>query len=143
MGFTGFDEEDGFLADINVTPLVDVMLVLLIVFMITAPMLQKGIEVVLPESKSGVVTSTVEEPVIVSIDQKGRIFVEEQPVHITRLVEVLMPRLNYRKEKVVLIKGDKRVNYGLIVEVLDLLKDNGISNVGLITKEKRSDKKRR
>jgi biopolymer transport protein TolR len=140
-GFSGGDEEDGILAEINITPLVDVMLVLLIIFMITAPMLHQGIEVALPKSDSPNLPLRKEDPVILSVNREGMIYLKERPVHPTKLVEVLTPMLRGRDDETVFLKGDRDVPYGRIVEVLDTLHKGGISKVGMVTEKPEAAKK--
>jgi biopolymer transport protein TolR len=131
IGGAGEDEE--VLADINVTPLVDVMLVLLIIFMISAPMLHQGIEVALPRSAAPAIPSRTNDPLVLSINRDGLVYVRDKPVHPTRLLEVLTPMLRGRAEETVFLKGDRDVPYGRVIEVLDLLHKGGISKVGMVT----------
>jgi biopolymer transport protein TolR len=140
-GFSGGDEEDGILSEINITPLVDVMLVLLIIFMITAPMLHQGIEVALPKSDSPNLPLRKEDPVILSVNREGMIYIKERPIHPTKLVEVLTPMLRGRDDETVFLKGDRDVPYGRIVEVLDTLHKGGISKVGMVTEKPEAAKK--
>jgi len=139
---SGPGEDNEVLADINVTPLVDVMLVLLIIFMISAPMLHQGIEVALPRSEAPAMPNQSNDPLVLSIKKDGLVFVRDKPVHPTRLLEVLTPMLRGRAEETVFLKGDRDVPYGRIVEVLDILHRGGISKVGMVT-EPREDTKRR
>jgi len=131
---TGSDEGDhDVLADINVTPLVDVMLVLLIIFMISAPMLHQGIEVALPTSEAPEIPNRDADPLVLSINKSGLVYVRDQPVHPTRLLDVLTPMLRGRKEETVFLKGDRDVAYGRVVEVPDILHRGGIDRVGMVT----------
>ncbi|MBI2565959.1 MAG: ExbD/TolR family protein [Candidatus Schekmanbacteria bacterium] len=120
------------LAEINVTPLVDVMLVMLIIFMITAPMMHQGLNVDLPPSESGAVEDTPEEPVTVSVDKEGRIHVDEAVVPIADLVRhlQLLPDL---VKRTVHIEADKAVPYGDVVRVLDGIKQAGVEKLAIIT----------
>ncbi|MCM2270148.1 MAG: ExbD/TolR family protein [Thermoanaerobaculia bacterium] len=129
----GTGEDDEVLADINVTPLVDVMLVLLIIFMISAPMLHQGIEVALPRSEAPAMPTRTSDPLVLSINRDGMVYVKDRPVHPTRLVEVLTPLLRGRTDETVFLKGDRDVPYGRVIEVLDLLHKGGISKVGMVT----------
>jgi biopolymer transport protein TolR len=131
IGSGGEDEE--VLSDINITPLVDVMLVLLIIFMITAPMLHQGIEVALPRSDAPNLPARVTEPLVLSINREGMVYVKDQPVHQTRLIQVLTPMLRGRADETVFVKGDRDVPYGRVIEVLDLLHKGGIERVGMVT----------
>ncbi|KAB2958334.1 MAG: protein TolR [Thermoanaerobaculia bacterium] len=126
-------EEEEILSDINITPLVDVMLVLLIIFMITAPMLHQGIEVALPKSEAPTLPNRISEPIVLSINRDGLVYIKDQPVHLTRLVEVLTPQLRGRADETVFVKGDRDVPYGRVIEVLDLLQRGGIVKVGMVT----------
>jgi biopolymer transport protein TolR len=134
-------EEEEVLADINITPLVDVMLVLLIIFMITAPMLHQGIEVALPKSEAPNLPNRVSDPIVLSINRDGMVYVKDKPVHPTRLVEVLAPQLRGRADETVFIKGDRDVPYGRVIEILDLLQRGGIAKVGMVTE--RSERRTR
>ncbi len=115
------DEEHSELADINVTPLVDVMLVLLIIFMITAPMLHQGIEVALPKADAEPITLRVDDPLVLSIDRDGLVYVQDEPIHPSQLLERLAPLLEARDEDTVFLKGDRELPYGTIMEVLAIL----------------------
>jgi biopolymer transport protein TolR len=134
-GFGGGEDDDAILSEINITPLVDVMLVLLIIFMITAPMLHQGIEVALPRSESPNLPLRKEDPVILSISRDGLIYLKERPIHPTKLVEVLTPLLRGRADETVFLKGDRDVPYGRVIEVLDTLSKGGISKVGMVTEK--------
>ncbi len=133
MAFSVNGEPDEPMADINVTPLVDVMLVLLIIFMIAAPMLHQGIEVALPRAEARNLPLRVEDPLVVSIDRDGLVYLREIPVHPTLLVERLLPMLKARGDDSVFVKGDRDVPYGRVVEVLDVLHQGGIVRVGMVT----------
>jgi len=121
------------IAEINVTPLVDVMLVLLIIFMVTAPMLHHGIEVALPRADSQPIPIRKDDPLVLSINRDGMIYLRNEPVHPTRLVERLAPILRGRGDETVFLKGDRDVAYGKVVEVLDLLQRGGITRIGIVT----------
>lgn len=126
-------DDEEILSDINITPLVDVMLVLLIIFMITAPMLHQGIEVALPKSEAPAIPARAADPIVLSINRDGLIYLKEQPVHPTKLIEVLTPVLRGRSEETVFLKGDRDVPYGRVIEVLDTLHKGGIVKVGMVT----------
>jgi biopolymer transport protein TolR len=121
------------LADINVTPLVDVMLVLLIIFMVTAPMLHQGISVALPKTATTNIQSSVEDPIVLSISRDGMYYINETPVARGLLRERLRAILRGRKEKAVLLKADRGLSYGTVIETLDLLNRMGIESLGLVT----------
>ena len=126
-------EDEEVLADINVTPLVDVMLVLLIIFMITAPMLHQGIEVALPRADAENLPLRVEDPLVISVNRDGVIYLQDEPVHPTQLVERLTPILGARGDDSVFLKGDRDLPYGQIVAILDTLHQGGIERVGMVT----------
>jgi TolR protein len=137
----GGDDDDPVMADINVTPLVDVMLVLLIIFMIAAPMLHQGIEVALPRAEAQPLQMRMEDPLVLSIDRDGKIFLRSTPVEIEDLVDQIKAQTEARGDDSVFLKGDREVPYGRIVEVLDVLHRGGIVHVGMVTdqpKKKRS-----
>jgi TolR protein len=132
-GGGGGDDDDQLLADINVTPLVDVMLVLLIIFMIAAPMMHAGIEVALPKAAAANLQMKMEDPLIVSINRTGSLFVRETPVETEGLVEQLKQQIASRGDDTVFLKGDRDVPYGRVIEVLDILHRGGIVHVGMVT----------
>jgi TolR protein len=130
MAFSSGDDGGGAMAEINVTPLVDVMLVLLVIFMITAPMMQHGIDVELP--KTVVDELKGEERLVLVIPHDGNfVMVNGLPVHISKLAEKVKALTGGKQE--IYIQGDKRVPYGRVIEVMDSLKAAGINNVGLVT----------
>jgi len=144
MAFTlgnGGDDDDPVMADINVTPLVDVMLVLLIIFMIAAPMLHQGIEVALPRADAAPLPLRMEDPLVLSIDRDGKIFLRETPVEIEDLVDQVKAQTAARGDDSVFLKGDREVPYGRVIEVLDVLHKGGIVHVGMVTDQPK--KKRR
>jgi biopolymer transport protein TolR len=126
-------DEFDHLADINVTPLVDVMLVLLIIFMVTAPMLHQGISVALPKTATTNLRSTLEDPIVLSISRDGLYYINETPVARGLLRERLRAILRGHREKAVLLKADRSLSYGTVIETLDLLNRMGIESLGMIT----------
>jgi biopolymer transport protein TolR len=129
----GGDDDDPVLADINVTPLVDVMLVLLIIFMIAAPMLHQGVEVALPRADATNLPMRVEDPLVVSIDRDGNVYLQETQIAAEDLVDRVSDQIKARGDESVFLKGDREVPYGKIIEVLDILHRGGIVRVGMIT----------
>ncbi len=129
------------LADINVTPLVDVMLVLLIIFMVTAPMLHQGVSVSLPKTETTNLPSSVEDPIILSITSDGRYYINETPVARGLLRDRLHAFLRTRKDRTVFLKADRSLSVGTVVETLDVLNRMGIENLGFITDTSGSRKK--
>ncbi len=134
LGSSG-DEDDNLLGDINVTPLVDVMLVLLIIFMVTAPMLHQGIEVALPKASAESLPQPSDDPLVLSIRRDGMLFIRDTPVLPTQMVERLRSLLKARSDQGVYLKGDRDVPYGKVMEVLDLLHQGGIQKVGMVTEK--------
>ncbi|HEV7507630.1 MAG TPA: protein TolR [Thermoanaerobaculia bacterium] len=134
-------DDDPVMADINVTPLVDVMLVLLIIFMIAAPMLHQGVEVALPKANAQNLPLRVQDPLVVSIDRNGRVYLKENAVETEELVARVKTQIAARGDDTVFLKGDRDVPYGKVIEVLDLLHQGGIVHVGMVTD--RGDRGRR
>ncbi len=129
-------EEDSPMAEINVTPLVDVMLVLLIIFMITAPMLHQGVEVALPRTETAAtIQQRVDDPLILTLRTDGLVYIRSQPVHPSKLVESLQRLLADQAEKQVYIKGDRNLLYGEFIHIIDLLHQGGILHIGLVTEK--------
>lgn len=137
LGGGGNGDDDPVLADINVTPLVDVMLVLLIIFMIAAPMLHQGVEVALPRVEATNLPMRVEDPLVVSIDRDGNVYLREEQVATEDLVERLTDQIKTRGDNSVFLKGDREVPYGRVIEILDVLHRGGIVHVGMITERPR------
>jgi biopolymer transport protein TolR len=133
MAFQTGNDDDGVMADINVTPLVDVMLVLLIIFMIAAPMLHQGVEVALPRADAQNLPLRTEDPLVISVDRAGRVYLREDAVELEDLVERVEAQIAMRGDDAVFLKGDRDVQYGRIMEVLDLLHRGGIVHVGMVT----------
>lgn len=120
------------MSEINVTPLVDVMLVLLIIFMVTAPMMQQGIDIDLPQTAaSGIETS--EEPFILAIQNDNKIYVANEEVSLKGLRTKLKAIFKTRKNKQIYLKADKKVNYELVAQTLAEIRGAGIYNIGLVT----------
>ena len=120
------------LSEINVTPLVDVMLVLLIMFMVTAPLMQQGIEVDLPKtSPSGVDLS--DEPFVLVIEANGKILAAKTQIELPAIKEKLKAIFETRKNKQIYIQADRKVDYGVVAEVMAEVRAAGIFNIGLIT----------
>jgi len=133
MAFQLDDGDEPVLAEINVTPLVDVMLVLLIIFMIAAPMLHQGIAVDLPQARAERLQLPVDDPLVLTINREGIVYVRDTPVHPSQLAERLPPMLKARGDDAVYLKGDREVPYGKVVEVLELLRQAGVVDVGMVT----------
>lgn len=121
--------------EINMVPFIDVMLVLLIIFMVTAPMLHQGIEVALPKAEAPPLPLRGEDPIVLSINREGLIYLKDRPIHPTKLVEVLQPLLRGRSNETVFLKGDRDTPYGKVIDVLDTLHRGGIGKVGMVTEK--------
>jgi biopolymer transport protein TolR len=122
------------LSQINVTPFVDVMLVLLIIFMVTAPMLDQGVEVNLPEVADSPGLEAAKEPVVVTVAKNGTISIGQTPVDNTdKLAPVLQQILKTRKEKEVFLEADRDVPYGKVVQVMAAIKGAGIEKLGMVS----------
>ena len=121
------------MADINVTPMVDVMLVLLVVFMITAPMLATGVAVTLPKTAAEQLKQENERPLVVTVDKDAKVYVgmEQEPIPLKELAPMLMALAENNLEKRVFVRGDEAVPYGAVVNVLALLQRAGFKNAGL------------
>ena len=120
------------MAEINVTPFVDVMLVLLIVFMVTAPLLTVGVPVDLPQTRARQLGQDPE-PIAVSIDNSGKIFLQNTPITAEELVPKLMAISANGYSQRIYVRGDKTVDYGKVMEVMGLLNAAGFSRIGLVT----------
>ncbi len=123
-------------SDINVTPLVDVMLVLLIIMMIVAPMLQRGVDVKLPSAANVADKPETQEQTVIAIAADKRLFLNSQPVREEELTQKVTESLESKKEKVVLIKGDEDAPYSAIMGAMDKLRAAQIENIGLVTEKK-------
>ena len=123
-------------ADINVTPLVDVMLVLLIIMMLVAPMLQKGVDVKLPQASNSSDKPETQDQVVVAIAADRRLFLNSVPVRDDDLRQKVTEALESKKEKIVLIKADVDAPYATVMATMDRLREAQIENVGLITERK-------
>jgi biopolymer transport protein TolR len=126
------------ISEINVVPYIDVMLVLLIIFMITAPLITQGVKIELPQAPSEVIPPSDDEPIVVAVDAGGSIYVDigeapEQPVSEEVLVTRIAAVLKYKPQTEILVEGDRGVDYGRVVEVMTLLQSAGVDGVGLIT----------
>jgi len=126
------------MSEINVVPYIDVMLVLLVIFMVTTPLLTQGIKVELPQADSQNIESKGQEPLVVSVDQKGRFYFNigdkpDQPVDAKKLMVRVKAVLRHRLDSTVYVKGDRNVAYGEVVQVMGLLKKSGVEHIGMVT----------
>ena len=127
----------GVKADINVTPLVDVMLVLLIIMMIVAPLLQQGVNVKLPQASNTVDKPEVQGQTVVAIGRDKQMYLNAKPVQESEMATKVNELLENAKEKIVLIKADEEVEYGAVMAAMDQLRQAGIEDIGLITERKK------
>ena len=120
------------ISQINVTPFVDVMLVLLVIFMITAPMLESGIDVNLPKTEGGQLKAD-EEPVVLTINRDGRIFLSNMAVNEIELAGKLEAIFKRRSQKVVFLRADEAVPYGRVAKAMSLVRQGGIERIAMVT----------
>lgn len=132
MSSSGGGKSRVVMSEINVTPLVDVMLVLLIIFMVTAPMMQQGLEIELPETAASGV-STSEEPFVLVINRAKKITVGGQTVPFVDLRKRLSAIFDKRPNKQIYLQADKSVDYGFVAETMAEIRAAGITNIGLVT----------
>ncbi len=126
------------MAEINVVPYIDVMLVLLVIFMITAPMLTEGVQVELPQTFAKTLAKDQEEPVVISVDAKGQYYINigdntDKPLSAEKLLTRVAAVMRQRPGQGVYIKGDRSVNYGKVVTIMAQLQQAGVKQVGLVT----------
>lgn len=119
-------------SEINVTPLVDVMLVLLIIFMVCSPMLVAGVQVDLPKTKAASLSGQ-DEPIAISIDKFGNVYIQESKVKVQDLSVKLGAVLKEKKETRIFVRGDRKIDYGKVMEVFGAIKTAGYKNVALVT----------
>lgn len=125
------------MSEINVTPFVDVMLVLLVIFMITAPLLTVGVQVDLPKTKAGVVEGN-DEPLAVSVDAEGRIFIQDTETEIVGLAPKLKAITGNNPDVRIFVRGDAAVDYGRVMVVMGVINDAGYKKVALIARHPKS-----
>ncbi len=130
------------MSDINVVPYIDVMLVLLIVFMVTAPLLVQGVQVDLPEASTEPVPQKDDDPIVVSVDKQGRYYLslgdpkkQGEPVALTEIGEKLSKILRRKPKTPIMVRGDTAVDYGRVVQAMAVLQQAGAQSIGLITEE--------
>ena len=126
----------GIKSDINVTPLVDVMLVLLIIMMLVAPLLQQGVPVKLPQAANTVDKPETQDQTVLAIGKNKELYLNAKPVTEGELATRLNEILENKKEKVVLIKADEEVEYSAVMGAMDQLRQAGIEDIGLVTERK-------
>lgn len=122
------------MSEINVTPFVDVMLVLLIIFMVTAPMLTVGVPIDLPKTEADAVNnSDQKEPLTVSVDADGKIFIQEMEISLDEIVPKLTAIAKNGFEEVIYIRGDRRTNYGVLMQIMGKISAAGFRKISLVT----------
>jgi biopolymer transport protein TolR len=126
------------MSEINVVPYIDVMLVLLVIFMITAPLLSQGVNVELPQAAAKPLPAPDREPVVISIDSVGNYFInygdsQDRPIPLAALVNRVAALRKYQPKIPIYVKGDRKVDYGRVVELMALLQGAGVEGVGLVT----------
>ena len=129
------------LADINVTPLVDVVLVLLVIFMVTAPILQSGIDVEVPKTKT--VKEITEERIVITIDSKQRVFLGNDPININEIGAKLREKIRDPQGQAIFLRSDENVPFGAFATVMDAVKQAGITNVSIVTQPLNTNGSRR
>ena len=130
---TGKKQEQSYNSEINVTPLCDVMLVLLIIVMLIAPLLQAGVPVNLPDSNNSVEKLDQDEQTVLHVDAQGRFFVDNIRTERSQLMNTIQSALDRKFERILLIKADRMARYSEVMSVLDQLQRIGIEDIGLIT----------
>ena len=135
-GGSSYRDDDDAITDINVTPLVDVMLVLLIIMMLIAPMLQKGVPVTLPVAENTVDKPETQNQTVVAVDSKNKFYVDGIQVERSMMADRVKTKLEDKTERIVLIKGDQDASYSSIMAAMDDLRKVGIEDIGLITERK-------
>jgi biopolymer transport protein TolR len=123
------------MADINVTPMVDVMLVLLVIFMVTAPLLTVGVPVQLPKTKAAAMTNP-DEPIVISVEKDGGVFLQETKIELDQLGPRLAAITENKPDTTIYVRADQETNYGMFAQVLAELQAAGFSKVGLVTDSK-------
>jgi len=132
MAFSTKGHTQTALAEINITPLVDVVLVLLLIFMLTAPVLQSGVEVAIPKTRS--VKQLTEERMVVTIDREQNVFLQDKPVNVNELPTLLRSTGKADPSKrIIYLRADERVPFGAFASVMDAVKQAGITNISIVT----------
>jgi biopolymer transport protein TolR len=126
----------GAMAEINMTPFIDVMLVLLIIFMVAAPLLATGVAVDLPQTKAGALNID-QKPVAIAIDEKGQVFLMDQPIEVSQLLDKLKETTKQGFDERIYVRGSKAVNYGRVAEVMSLVTSAGYRKVALVTEQEK------
>jgi biopolymer transport protein TolR len=136
-----FDQQEDNISQINITPLVDVMLVLLVIFMVTAPILQQGVAVDLPQVSAGpvdaqdtsVVVNAQDTSVVVTVGKDGKLHLDNRAIKLTELSPALAEKMQKQPNQAVYLRADKSVPYGKVVEVMAVLRNVGVKKLGMMT----------
>jgi biopolymer transport protein TolR len=128
------------MSEINVTPFVDVVLVLLVIFMITAPILQSGVEVAVPKTRT--VKEITEERVVISIDRQQRVYLGNDPININEIGAKLKQKLRDPERMQIYLRSDENVPFGAFATVMDAVKQSGITNVSIVTEPLETGKRK-
>ena len=140
MAMDGSSQRDATtIAQINVTPLVDVMLVLLVIFMVTAPIIQQGVQVNLPQAKAGAIPGT-EELLVVTIAKNGKVYLNDNPLTLAELGDKLRAIRKLQADKQVYLRADQDVRYGLVMKAIAEIKQAGIERLGMVTRPSSDEK---
>ena len=126
------------ISQINVTPLVDVMLVLLVIFMVTAPIIQQGVQVNLPAAKAGAIQGK-EQQLVVSVTRAGKIYLNDNPMSLPELGQKLRAIRQLQGDKEVYLRADQEVRYGLVMKTIATIKEAGIEKLGMVTRPPTQD----
>jgi biopolymer transport protein TolR len=140
MAMDGSSQRDATaISQINVTPLVDVMLVLLVIFMVTAPIIQQGVQVNLPQAKAGAIPGT-EELLVVTIAKNGKVYLNDNPLTLAELGDKLRAIRKLQADKQVYLRADQDVRYGLVMKTIAEIKQAGIERLGMVTRPSADEK---
>ena len=132
MAFGGQSDGSGSISDINVTPLVDVMLVLLVIFMVTAPILQQGVSIDLPKMAAGPLAGD-EEQLVVNVNKAGQVFLNDTPMALDALTTKLTAIHTARPDRQVFVRADQTVSYGQVMKTMAAVRESGLTKIGLVT----------
>jgi len=140
MAMDGSSQRDATtISQINVTPLVDVMLVLLVIFMVTAPIIQQGVQVNLPQAKAGAIPGS-EELLVVTIAKNGKVYLNDNPLTLAELGDKLRAIRRLQADKQVYLRADQDVRYGLVMKTIAEIKQAGIERLGMVTRPSSDEK---
>ena len=133
MAFSARGNTGGPMAEINVTPMVDVMLVLLVIFMVTAPLLQQGVKVDLPDANAEPMKTSTEERIVLTLTKDGKAYIGKTEVPIERITEILSTNEKLKTDKELYLHADQSLPYGLVVKVMAAAKAGGAETLAMVT----------